>query len=69
MTAEEIIDVLRANSGKRLRVTFLDGVVESILIGSVDAEGFVHSGPDGESPEGFWTRLEDVRFLETKNSN
>jgi hypothetical protein len=69
MTAEEIVDVLRANSGKRLRVTFGDGVVESILIGSVDGEGFVHSGPDGESPHSFWTRIEDVRLLETENSN
>jgi hypothetical protein len=65
MTPEKIIDVLRANTGKRLRVTFLDGVVESVLIGSVDSEGFVHSGPDGESPDGFWTRLEDVELLET----
>jgi hypothetical protein len=69
MTPEEIVDVLRANTGKRLRVTFLDGVVESVVIGSVDAEGFVHSGPNVEFPEGFWTRLEDVRLLETENSN
>ena len=68
MTREEIVDVLRAHTGKRLRVTFFDGVVESFLIGSVDAAGFVHSGPDGECPEGFWTRLEDVRLLDPENS-
>jgi hypothetical protein len=53
MTSEEIVDVLRANTEKWLRVTFRDGVVQFFLIGSVDAEGFVHSGPNGESPQGF----------------
>jgi hypothetical protein len=67
MTAEEIADVLRANTGKRLRVIFSDGIVESVLIGSVDAEGFVHSGPDDAPPEWFWTRLEDVTSVETEN--
>lgn len=67
MTTEEILRILLANTGKRLRITFRDGVVESVLIGSVDGEGFVHSGPDGQSPESFWTRLEDVRLLETEN--
>jgi hypothetical protein len=60
------VHVLRANTEKFLRVTFRDGVVQSVLIGSVDAEGFVHSGPNGESPQGFWTRLEDVTLLETE---
>jgi hypothetical protein len=69
MTREEVADVLRANQGKRLRVTFADGVVESVLIGSVDAEGFVHSGPGGESPESFWTRFEDVSLLEAGTSS
>ena len=63
MTGEEIAKILRENSGKRLRVTFTDGLVEAVLIGTVDAEGFVHSGPDGESPEGFWTRFEAVKSL------
>ncbi|MBV9507396.1 MAG: hypothetical protein JO323_20580 [Acidobacteriia bacterium] len=69
MTAEEIADLLRAKTGRRLRVIFSDGVVESVLIGSVDAEGFVHSGPDEELPEWFWTRLEDVTLIETEDSN
>ena len=66
MSPEQIVHVLRANTEKFLRVTFRDGVVQSVLIGSVDAEGFVHSGPNGESPQGFWTRLEDVTLLETE---
>jgi hypothetical protein len=67
MTPEEIVDLLSSNTGKQLRVTFRDGVVQSVLIGSVDAEGFVHSGPDGISPQSFWTRLEDVELVETEN--
>ncbi len=69
MTPKEIVEVLRTNTGKRLRVTFEDGVVESVLIGSVDDEGFVHSGPDGENPQGFWTRFEFVKLLEQDTSN
>jgi hypothetical protein len=64
MTAEEIADVLRANTGRQLRVIFSDGIVQSVLIGSVDAEGFVHSGPDGTPPGFFWTRFEDVASVE-----
>ena len=66
MSPEQIVHVLRANTEKLLPVTFRDGVVQSVLISSVDAEGFVHSGPNGESPQGFWTRLEDVTLLETE---
>jgi hypothetical protein len=64
MTAEEIADSLRANTGRRLRVVFSDGIVQSVLIGSVDGEGFVHSGPDGVPPDSFWTTFEDVASVE-----
>jgi hypothetical protein len=67
MTSEEIVDVLRANTEKWLRVTFRDGVVQFFLIGSVDAEGFVRSGPNGESPQGFGHGLEDVTLLEPED--
>lgn len=66
MTPEEIMAVIGANTGKRLSVTFLDGVVESVLIGSVDAEGFVHSEADANAPETFWTRFTDVRAVRTE---
>jgi hypothetical protein len=69
MTATEILDVLNANIGKRVRVTFDDGVVQSVEISSVDEEGFLHSGPDGTNPDGFWTRFESVTFVEPDNSN
>ena len=69
MTEKEIIDVLRANIGKRLRVTFEDGVIQSIDISSVDEEGFLHSGPNGDNPDGFLSRFEDVIAIETQPSN
>ena len=64
MTTKEIADVLRANTGNRLRVTFADGAVQSVVIGSVDDEGFVHSGPEAQSTEWFWTTFDEVRLLE-----
>ena len=69
MTEKEIIGVLRANIGKRVRVTFEDGVTQSIDISSVDKEGFVHSGPNGDNPDGFWSRFEGVIAIETQPSN
>jgi hypothetical protein len=69
MTATEILDALKANIGKRVRVTFDDGIVQSVDISSVDEEGFLHSGPDGIDPHGFWTRFEGVTLVERENSN
>jgi hypothetical protein len=69
MTAAEILDALNANVGKRVRVTFDDGIVQSVEISSVDEEGFLHSGPDGSDPDGFWTRFEGVTFVEPEISN
>lgn len=69
MTATEILDALNANVGERVRVTFGDGVIQSVVISSVDEEGFVHSGPDGTDPDGFWTRFEGVTFVEPEISN
>ena len=69
MTVPEILDALNANIGKTVRVTFGDGVVELVEISSVDEEGFLHSGPDGADPHGFWTRFEDVMLVEPGHSN
>ena len=38
-------------------------MVESLLIGFVDDEGFACSAPDGDSYD-FWARHENVRFVE-----
>jgi hypothetical protein len=69
MTATEILDALNANIGKRVRVTFEDGIIQSVEISSVDEEGFVHSGPNGTDPDGFWTRFEGVNRVEPEISN
>jgi hypothetical protein len=60
MNREEVMAFIAANEGKRVRLTYTDGEVESVDISSVDEEGFVHSGPDGENQDGFWTRFEYV---------
>ena len=61
---EEIINSLRVSSGKLMRVTFSDGVVQTVIIGTTDHEGFLHRNCDGEDSQIFWTRFEDVNTLE-----
>jgi hypothetical protein len=68
---EKIINSLRVSSGKLMRVTFSDGVVQTVIIGTTDDEGFLHRNADGADPQIFWTRFEDVNTLEaeTPHSN
>ena len=61
--ATDLAAVLRANEGKRVRITFDDGVVWSADVASVDDEGVLHSGPDGTNPRAWWTRLSRWRLL------
>ena len=68
MTLKEVEAVLRANVGKRLRITFDDGVIQSVDVSSIDDEGFLHSGPDGVDPQGFWTRFEGVKLVKRETS-
>jgi hypothetical protein len=69
MTLKEIEALIHANVGKRLRITLENGVVQSVDISSVDDEGFVHSGPNGDNPDGYWTRFEGVTLVECENSH
>jgi hypothetical protein len=64
MTPEDVRDALLRNVSKRVRVSFADGVVQNVDVSSVDDEGFVHSGPDGEKPSHFWTRFESVTYVD-----
>ena len=64
MTIQEITSTLVANEGRCIRVTFDDGDVWTVLVDSVDEEGFPHSGPDGDDPRTLWTRFEGVKLLE-----
>jgi hypothetical protein len=64
MTTAEIEQMLRNNEGKRLRVTWDDGVTHSVDVSSVDEEGFLHSGPNGVQPRFYWTRFISVVSVE-----
>jgi hypothetical protein len=66
--AEEIVNFLRASSGRLMRVTFSDGVVQTVIIDTVDNAGFLHHASDCADPQMFWTRFEDVNALEAENS-
>jgi hypothetical protein len=63
MTTEQ---VLSANLEKRVSITFTDGIVWNVDIRSVDQEGFLHSGPDGIEPDGYWSRFGSV--VEVRNA-
>jgi hypothetical protein len=63
---EKIIASLRVSSGKLMRVTFSDGVLQRVIIGTTDDEGFLHRDADGADPQTFWTRFEDVNALEAE---
>jgi hypothetical protein len=57
---DEVKASLLANEGKRVRITYIDGVIESVDVHSVDDEGCLHSGPDGAEPAGWWTRFDSI---------
>ena len=63
MTRDEIIAVVEVSSSRRLRITFADGVTQSVDVAAVDDEGILHSGPDGSEPEGYWTRFESIAAI------
>jgi len=63
---EKIINSLRVSAGKLMRVTFSDGVVQTVIIGATDDKGFLHRDADGADPQIFWTRFEDVNTLEAE---
>jgi hypothetical protein len=69
MTPKERHSIICENVGKRLQITFSDDVVQFVEIDSVDDEGFLHSGPDGNNPQAFWTRFESVKSVKANSSN
>jgi len=56
----EAVLTLRNVSGRRLQVTFDDGITQVVDISAVDDEGFLHSGPDGIEPAHWWTTYSSV---------
>jgi len=63
MTPEQVKAVLFANEGKRVQITYLDGVIEAVDVHSVDDEGCTHSGPDGVEPASWWTRFDAITHV------
>ena len=68
LRTEEIILCLRTSLGRRMRVTFADGVVQTVIVGPVDDVGFLHCDADAEDGQAFWTRFKDVEALETESN-
>ena len=69
MDNDSIKSILTANIGRRLTIEFTDGVTQSVEIGSVDDEGFLHGGPEGTGdPHDFWTRFGSVRSTQLSRS-
>jgi hypothetical protein len=67
MSINEVKAILHANEGHRLRITFADDVAQSVDINAVDQDGFLHSGPEGAGQAYWWTRYEDVKFIDCIN--
>ena len=64
MTRDEIAAIIEVSSGRRIRITFSDGVTQSVDVAAVDDEGVLHSGPEGNEPAGYWMRFEDIVAIE-----
>lgn len=60
MTRDEIAAIVEVSSGRRIQITFSDGVTQSVDVAAVDDEGVLHSGPEGNEPAGYWTRFENI---------
>jgi hypothetical protein len=61
MTRDDVKAIVEAERGvRRFRITFSDGITQSVDVAAVDDEGVLHSGPDGKEPSGYWTRFESI---------
>ncbi|MBV9679299.1 MAG: hypothetical protein JO185_23380 [Acidobacteriaceae bacterium] len=56
MSREEVIQTLRANVDRAVRVIFVDGETQVVIVANLDDEGFV----DQVGDEFFWTAFESV---------
>jgi len=63
MSREEIIQALRANVDRAVRVTFVDGITELVTVVNLDNEGFVNQVGD----EFFWTVFENVSEVQSES--
>lgn len=64
MTGEEIAQLLRANINKIVRVTYQDGSIDSVLVLTVDDEGFVFDVASiedgGRKTTEYWTPFSEI---------
>jgi hypothetical protein len=67
MTVEQVKETLRTHEGRRLRITYFDDKSWSVDVDGVDEDGFLHSGPEGAGQRHYWTRYEDVKFIDCEN--
>jgi hypothetical protein len=64
MTRDEIKAVVEVGNDRRFRITFPDGVTQSVDVAAVDEEGVLHSGSGRREPKGCWTRFESIVAIE-----
>ena len=72
MNALEIVQIIRANIDKRVRVVYVDGTTENLLVHTVDDEGFVCdlATETGQPPHhAYWVRFTDVREVRDQETD
>jgi len=65
MTRDEVMNRLAEFKKGRIRITYSDGVVESVDIHSIDEDGILHSGPDGKEPARWWTHFGYIKAIDS----
>ena len=65
MDRDKIIETLKANVDRQISVTFVDGSVDSLVVTSVNNEGFVNKIEGGF----YWSTFEDVADISDANTS
>lgn len=65
MSREEVIQTLRANVDRAVRVIFVDGETQVVIVANLDDEGFV----DQVGDEFFWTAFESVSEVQPESES
>jgi hypothetical protein len=71
MQPDEMIEILKANIDKTVRVTYQDGDTDLALVLTVDDEGFVFdlaSLRSGEQNTSYWARFSDLTEVRPASS-
>ena len=65
MDRDKIIETLKANVDRQISVTFINGAVVSLVVTSVNNEGFVNKIEGGF----YWSTFEDVADISDANAS